>query len=194
MQLFIQTILLKPLLQQLLCAQLVAFKKYGFIHNDIHLGNILFDDKPFNYIYNLEPNNYKKININSPTTVVLTDFDKSQLLNPKYRKLYNSDYPNVKYYDIFATMPYNIFKTFKNILSLYKHGNEVMYEIDNIKINGRNELEYSNIDYNKSQRNLVKYDRIDFEDFIAQTITNCYNLCNFYFTLLFNESFIDVVD
>ena len=136
----------------------------------------------------------KKININSPTTVVLTDFDKSQLLNPKYRKLYNSDYPNVKYYDIFATMPYNIFKTFKNILSLYKHGNEVMYEIDNIKINGRNELEYSNIDYNKSQRSLVKYDRIDFEDFIAQTITNCYNLCNFYFTLLFNESFIDVVD
>ena len=55
-------------------------------------------------------------------------------------------------------------------------------------------FKYSNIDYNKSQRNLVKYDRIDFEDFIAQTITNCYNLCNFYFTLLFNESFIDVVD
>ena len=30
------------LLQQILLAQIVAFEKYGFIHNDLHLGNILY--------------------------------------------------------------------------------------------------------------------------------------------------------
>ena len=52
--------IIKKILDQLLCAQLEAFYKYGFLHNDIHKGNILFEVTDFKYIFHLSKSKYYK--------------------------------------------------------------------------------------------------------------------------------------
>jgi len=59
-----------------LLIQIELFNKYGFVHNDIHLGNILLkkekDPVTFNFIFNNED-----IEITTNKILVLTDFDES---------------------------------------------------------------------------------------------------------------------
>lgn len=115
---------LKKILDQLLCAQLEAFYKYGFLHNDIHKGNILFEESVFKYSFSLSKY-YKPIIFDEKHKFVLTDFNNSELLHPIYRKEYTIDYPNKKYYDIEHTLPTNKLDTFKTVLELHENGTKI---------------------------------------------------------------------
>jgi hypothetical protein len=185
--------IIKKILDQLLCAQLEAFYKYGFLHNDIHKGNILFEVTDFKYIFHLSKSKYyKPIVFNEKIKFVLTDFKYSDLLNPKYRKEYDSDYPNKKYYSDEFTLPKNLVATFKTVLELYQDGIKVFEEL--IKLRSGDGGIYCSINryYDSSIRSYLLYDqRIDYEEFRNRNIAYGYRLCNRFYNHIFNENFIN---
>lgn len=185
--------IIRKILDQLLCAQLEAFYKYGFLHNDIHKANILFEENDFKYTFKLSKSKYyKPIVFNEKIKFVITDFDRADLLNPKYRKKYEADYPNKKYFDEDYTLPNNILATFKTVLEIYENGTKVYEEL--IKLRGGGGGIYSSINryYIKSLRSYLLYDqRIDYEEFINRNIADAYTLCNRFYNHIFNENFIN---
>jgi hypothetical protein len=87
--------LLKSLLKQIFLSLYIAFKKYGFIHNDIHYGNFLLKkQKKDIIIYKYNDNEFK---INSEGySIIITDFENS--IFDKEKKVYNiicSDFMNI---------------------------------------------------------------------------------------------------
>jgi len=182
---------LKKILDQLLCAQLEAFYKYGFLHNDIHKGNILFEKNNFKYIFSLSKF-YKPIIFDEKNKFVLADFNNSDLLHPVYRKEYTIDYPNKKYYDIEHTLPTNILATFKTVLELHENGTKIFEELIKLKEGGGCIFTTINGYYIKSLRSYLLYDqRIDYESFINSNISYAYTLCNRFYNHIFKEDFIE---
>lgn len=102
----------KKILEQLLLAQLNAFYKYGFVHNDINLTNILFSisnsANEYNYcvcadILGKQDNpsciiTTKKLKQREIIPVIF-DFDKSKCYNPKIFSRYSRDFFNE--YDLY---------------------------------------------------------------------------------------------
>lgn len=64
---------------QIICALSVAHMECGFIHNDLHHGNILIQKIPLNYIYTLE--NGKKVHIECDYTARIIDYGLSNVKN-----------------------------------------------------------------------------------------------------------------
>ena len=182
---------LKKILDQLICAQLEAFYKYGFLHNDIHKGNILFEESVFKYSFSLSKY-YKPIIFDEKHKFVLTDFNNSELLHPIYRKEYTIDYPNKKYYDIEHTLPTNILDTFKSVLELHENGMKIFEELIKLKEGGGCIFNTINGYYIKSLRSYLLYDqRIDYDRFINRNISYVYTLCNRFYNHIFKEDFIE---
>jgi len=71
-------------LKYLLLIQIELFNKYGFTHNDIHLGNILVKktQNTFNFLFGTNT-----IEIITDKTLVLTDFEESIIISKKTRKV-----------------------------------------------------------------------------------------------------------
>lgn len=68
-------------LKQCILAQLNAFNLVGFLHNDIHLGNILVErviEKPVELVYTILD---KKYIVNTNDMIIITDFDASIIVN-----------------------------------------------------------------------------------------------------------------
>jgi hypothetical protein len=69
--------ILKNILKHIICSLLYAYEKYGFIHNDAHLGNILLkESKKETITYNYDI----KLPVMSILPVIM-DFDKSNVIN-----------------------------------------------------------------------------------------------------------------
>lgn len=182
---------LRKILDQLLCGQLEAFYKYGFLHNDIHKGNILFEKNNFKYTFSLSKY-YKPIIFDENNKFILTDFNNSELLHPIYRKEYTIDYPNKKYYDIEHTLPTNILATFKTVLELHENGTKIFEELIKLKEGGGCIFSTINGYYIKSLCSYLLYDqRIDYESFINRNISYAYTLCNRFYNHIFKEDFIE---
>jgi predicted unusual protein kinase regulating ubiquinone biosynthesis (AarF/ABC1/UbiB family) len=109
------------ILKQLLLAQLYIFNKTGFLHNDIHLGNILVkkskEDITLNYKINIIDNNIPinkhRINIITNFLPLISDFDRGSIYNQPHitEEEYNEKNINIEKYINFSK---------KNLRSFYK--------------------------------------------------------------------------
>lgn len=104
------------ILKQLLLSQLHTFNKTGFLHNDIHLSNILIEKlkEPITLKYKIDikPISKYRIKINSDFIPIISDFDRSTIYNggDLTEEEYNNQY----------TLGDNIFNTFNRCLILIK--------------------------------------------------------------------------
>ncbi len=120
----------KNILAQLINAQLNVFYKYGFVHNDIHNGNILYEysNKNTKYLYTVCKSPFGKdrmvindCNIKLGEIIpIICDFDKSQCLNPDILYQYSSKFFNDKNnFDEYSfTLISNLTKTINLCISL----------------------------------------------------------------------------
>ena len=108
------------IMKQLLLAQIIAFNKTGFLHNDIHLGNILVEKtkEQENIKYKVDTGTIekRKFNIQTNFKTIISDFDKSTI--------YNSGNLTIDEYMPENTLGNNIFNTFNVCLILFKNKDE----------------------------------------------------------------------
>ena len=109
------------ILKQLLLAQLYIFNNTGFLHNDIHLGNILVkkskEDITLNYKINIIDNNIPinkhRINIITNFLPLISDFDRASI--------YNQPHITEEEYNDQNTLGSNIYDTFNRCIVLLKN-------------------------------------------------------------------------
>jgi hypothetical protein len=161
----------RDFVKQMIYCQINLFKKDGLVHNNIHEGNIFFEDNKDNlfresndkiyHIYNDGVIFYNNINktITSKTLYILSDFSKS--------KIYNSEYScGIDEYDYYEI------SLLKNLEDTFKLGNKLFHDETIKKIN---------IDVSKAIKNKCKNlfnDYIlnyDSEKFINETMNICWN-------------------
>lgn len=106
------------ILEQLLLAQIHAYSKVGFVHNDLHLGNILIHKlkKPIETKYEFQTDSHIKTEIivaSNFITPIISDFNES-IIYKKDNNLSLDDYKKQ------ITLCKNINKTFNQCLLLLK--------------------------------------------------------------------------
>ena len=74
--------MVEHILKQLIYAQLNAFEKIGFLHMDMHLGNILYDSKLDNDIVLNYSFNKRSYQIKTSRIFYISDFDKCVIFDP----------------------------------------------------------------------------------------------------------------
>lgn len=198
---------LRYFLDQALSAQLMAFQKYGFLHNDIHIGNFIIIQKD-NYIYNYDFDKrleYKTIKGKINFKVYIIDFGNSELLDPNYRSKYIDDFlvqdpyftsekrlmPNIKYksYNKEFTLPYNLYETIKLFLSLCNNNNEYLDKIKNIRIEDNQILDFFTYRYKKFTSCIFStYNSFDY--FMIRALSDSLRMIDEIYVVLFNEHFI----
>ena len=105
---------IKVLLKQILLCQLHIYEKIGFIHNDIHLGNIMLNliqksKEPETLIYEIKN---RKYTVETNRKLILSDFDKSKIYDQNILPLEPIDYNHLIYINIIKTV--NAFKMLLN--------------------------------------------------------------------------------
>ncbi len=95
------------ILKQLVYAQFNAFMYCGFLHNDIHLGNILLRKHvvPKTLKYDFFKSNFIENELKVGTSYILADYDDSMLINNNFDLLFSSDFDD----------DYNKYSLHKNI-------------------------------------------------------------------------------
>jgi hypothetical protein len=162
--------IVSSILSQLLLAQVNAYYKIGFLHNDIHLGNILLRNKKdtLNYVF------YDKhIKMNVDIIPILSDFDRSKIFNKEYfddKELFNIDY------DKEHNIVQNLIKTFKICLLLLKN-KDVKRIIEEKYDNHIEIINHKIIISRKNIRSIYK-DYYDYERFINTSTSECFSLVN----------------
>ena len=174
------------IIKQLLLAQIHIFNKTGFLHNDIHLGNILIE-KSKNEIelkYKINTSYFidvKRIFIIKTNFIpIISDFNNSIIYSDKSPpkiysdksppKIYSDKSPPKIYYDNKYTLGENIYKTFNECLLLLKD-KSIRYLI-------KQKLEDNRHDINKyifsSEKNLRSYYKKyhDYKYFIIEGTNN----------------------
>jgi hypothetical protein len=184
---------LNKILRQLIYAQLEVFSLYGFVHNDVHLGNILLDysdnyiDLNYSFIYN--------ISIKTKKIFKFIDYDKSLLYNYIYAEKYDIDHLNLsKYGDLNYTLFQNILKTIYECLQLLNEDERDLFR--NILDSKKVTIIYTNINrYNeKDYRIYYKNNTVkdySFNDYVTKCINHGISYLNELWKGLYNEDFID---
>jgi hypothetical protein len=171
---------IENLLKQILLCQLHIYSKIGFLHNDIHLGNILVkiideSKEPETIIYRIKNRKYM---IKTYFKLILTDFDKSIIYDQNILPLekYNNEY----------TIHYNIVKTinvFKNLLN--KLDQQILSE------SLEKSLKVFSFDFmNSSEKLLRSYykNNRDLNDFIEISTMECIVMLNDLWMSLYNKN------
>jgi len=183
---------IKPLLQQILFAQLNAFEKTGFLHNDVHLGNILFDFKQNEEVelkYSFDKNNYV---IKTHWIVILMDFDKSIIMDPlngiehdKYDYMTKIDEMKYPPFDLNNRIYVNIIKTLHRFVFLLDPETRIKMddlinklETDNIEQYGGTEHSLMNAMYNGTR---------EYPNYVNESIHNVIQMLNRFWHELFGE-------
>lgn len=170
---------LRIYLWQMLMAQLNAFENCGFLHMDIHLGNILID----NSNDSIKELSYTFDNINYITClpknkiIDISDFDKSVLMNNKIMDLplFNRDY----------MLYHNIIRTLKSSIDLLKKHKDKMIlndAIDKAQLDisagyERNEISSLNRLYNEIKHFDIQSEN-SYKFYITDVIHNQINMIN----------------
>jgi len=110
---------LKLLLDQLISSQLHMFYLYGFLHNNITLDNIYYEDIEEDIKIEYFFDRRGKIII-TKKIYKLSNYDYSILYNEKYAINYEIDYQDEKYYHYNNTLFKNIYKTINCCINLLK--------------------------------------------------------------------------
>jgi hypothetical protein len=181
-------------LKQVILAQLHIFNKYGFIHNDLHLGNILTETSS-NIDYKLD---YviKKQNITLLTRfkIIISDFDRSVSYDPDIYNKYNPNFmdynvDNIKEctYDIEFNLLENIINSIKDCCRL------LTSSLYNDVINKLNDYLKNNYYYNENYygirkilRNYYKK-RDDYNGFKNKTLSIVIIISNMIYGLITND-------
>jgi len=183
---------IKPLLHQILLAQLNAFEKIGFLHNDIHLGNILLDfkqEKEIELKYNFDKTNYM---IKTQRVIILMDFDKSIIMDPlngiehdKYDYDINIDKMTYPPLNLNNRIYANIIKTLYSFLRLINLNEQnkmrqiiETIEKDKIEDYGGTEHSLMNSLYNKSR---------SYPEYVNESIHNMIQMLNVFWHELYDE-------
>lgn len=158
------------ILKQLLLAQLYIFNKTGFLHNDIHLGNILIkkskEDITLNYKINIIDNNIPinkhRINITTNFLPLISDFDRASI--------YNQPYITEEEYNDQNTLGSNIFDTFNRCIVLLKNKDEkeLIYQ----KINEKNINIEKYINFSKKNLRSFYKKNYNYEKYINEESKN----------------------
>ena len=171
------------LLKYTLLIQLELFNLYGFIHKDLHLGNILVGKnktKPINFYIHA---NRDPINFTSHVKLVLSDFEYSQIL-------FSSINPNI--FNFFADknrinydncLEFNIMNTFYSFIDLIK---------DQVIFNKFKKIIYSyQVDRKFPVKILSSYVRkeIDQDRFKHYILSNCIDIIGQLYGKLFDGDF-----
>ncbi len=193
---------MKNLLNQALCAQLLAFQAYGFVHNDININNFIIEEQQtmFEYKYDFGNNiGFKSVKGKINFKVYVIDFGQAELLNPELRSQYIPDYwinsiyqsapklTNPKYYIKKAdTLPNSLFETIKEFLNLCPNYSENLDKINKIQVQQNQILDYYNYYFNKSYSTMSRHTN-DFKKFVNRTTHDSIAICNEYYQVLFGE-------
>ena len=171
------------ILIQILYSIMEAFYKYGFIHEDLSLGNILYKIKTQNEVieYNFTKNRTQYENLTIGEIIpMISDYDKSESYNKEIFFKY-SDIPmikKIKGYNETITILDSISKITQNILLLIKNDKEK----ENIKkkiyelFSSKKYEEYYRHTY-KTLRDYVKNLK-SYDDLINETFIICKELIN----------------
>jgi len=193
----------KLFLDQAISGQLLAFQKYGFVHGDIHINNIIISKEDYEYKYEFDKKLYYepitgKINFK----LYLIDFGNSEFLLPDYRSQYIDDYydeskknkiPKRKYREEFNTLPQNIYDTFKTLFELLneKDRKKLMKILENHKTEDNPTLDHYNYLFYKGQSRLFNtYDKEDQYFYIKNSLCKSILMVNRYYTSLFGVDYI----
>lgn len=193
---------MKNLLNQALCAQLLAFQAYGFVHNDININNFIIEEQQtlFEYKYDFGKEiGFKSVKGKINFKVYVIDFGYAELLNPDLRSQYIPDYwihtgyehmpkhTNPKYYIKKAdTLPNSLFETIKQFLKLCPNFNENLEKINKIQVQQNQILDYYNFYFNKSYSTMCRHTN-DFNRFMLKELHPAIAMCNEYYQVLFGE-------
>jgi len=138
-------------LRYLLLIQLELYTKYDFVHNDIHLGNILTTNlkkqnkrKTFTFLFE-----NKGFDITTEILLVLTDFEDALILDNETKKNLLDKKTSLYPY----TLEKNIYNTFECAIKLIKDEKEryklnmIFEDLEDENIKEREKLEKSFIDF-----------------------------------------------
>lgn len=152
--------IVKLFLLQIVMAQLNAFDKCGFIHNDMHLGNILIDKKSNETKKVTYTINYTDYNYELPISLmpIISDFDKSVILDPTTVLLPKYEIKNLLYD--------NIIQTFNMFVDLLKDENDkikmsnAIYNIGSFENGSYRSFEISSMNYLYNSIKIYGIDKI----------------------------------
>jgi hypothetical protein len=144
---------IKKILKQLLYCQLELFNKYGFLHNDIHLGNILLytSNEKTNIKYNIQK---QILNIDTKHICLLCDFDDSIFYKKEHYDTYDKNQLDREKYNKKYTIFRNIVNIFSTCKQLLKFDEMIKY--DKI-INNKYFIDNPMISYEKCQDQCNSY-------------------------------------
>ena len=157
--------------RQIILAQIYAFDKYGFLHNDLHLANILVklhdSNTKLKYLIKNNPykNNETEIILETKIQIIITDFLNCLSYDPEIYKKYDSDFMNVKTFDNENTLLNKLVVSILNSVQLLETSD------DNKIFNKLNEFIKTNEAYKQDKifanKTLKNYylKRIQFEEF-----------------------------
>lgn len=164
------------MLKQIIFFQLHIYNKIGFVHNDIHLGNILYSTfkEPKTLIYIID--NIKYI-IKTRTRLILSDFDRAKIYDQNILPLDDYDYKHTINENIVNTI--NQFKKLLNktdqqILSKALEESLKVYSVGYVYLGEKSLRSY-----------YKKY--IDLKEFISRTLTETFVMLNKLWMLIYNE-------
>jgi hypothetical protein len=172
----------------LLLLQLELFNTYGFVHNDIHLGNILIKKEKDTINFN---HNGNKIKLKTDIKLLLTDFEYSLILfysiNPKIIT-FLKDAIN-RNYDY--TLEKNIYNTFYCCLELLED-EKMKTKLHHLLARGKIDDYSIEKYYDKTKRNFDDYSskRRPESNFITITNIHANEIISALFKLLFQQSFL----
>ena len=179
----------RKILEQLILAQLNGFYKYGFIHNEINLTNILYriSEKEEEFIYNVCKDilsnkenescliTTKKIK-NKEIIPILFDFDKSHCFNPEIYEKYSENFFDDYSFDDNEILLINLLSTILECIKLIdkEKENKEYIKIENEIYSIINGNQFQNELYRWSVKSLDKYSRgmINWENFRDVSISN----------------------
>ena len=161
------------IVRQLIISQIYAFEKYGFIHTDLHLGNILLkthtNNRELKYI--IKNNPYKEglteIKINTKIIIILTDFTYCISYNPEIYNRYNRDFLDKTTFDKNNTLLNRIIISLLESTKLLDEKNEIiMYNKIKNYIN-MNDNYKRNLNFSIKALNNYYMKYIDYERFVT---------------------------
>ncbi len=195
----------RKILEQLILAQINVFYKYGFVHNDINLSNILFkiaekenvyEYKVCDYIFNLKNSNVvtlKKLIKKGEIIPVISDFDKSKCYSSNVFNEYDNKFINKDTFWYDHVLLINLNNSVNVCLNLIKNDYSNVQIIKNNITNIMNGKLYEDA-FKWSTKALDNYyrNKISWEEFRKLSINYCVNHINSIMNI-FNNNDIEFI-
>ena len=174
------------IIRQIICIQLELFCSYGFIHGDIHSGNILVSKCENHTDIFLFCGETKSIEID--VGLFLTDFEYSKIYSQKLNEKIKIILSNPSELKITNSIQYHIISTFREFIHLIKNIN-LQNELSE-KLEKWIETEFTKI-RSKCEKPLYEYANKTISEylFISKGFYNSMEIASQLFNLLFNVEF-----